>query len=290
MSALLLKLLGLGRFLPVPLLRLAGAALGSLFYLTARERRAVAHANLAACFPALSDARRSALVRAVFRAFARSVLDRAVLWHGSADRVRRFVQIDGREHLDALTGRPVILLAPHFAGLDAGGIRITADWRIVSIYSRQKDAAFDAALLAGRSRFNAPMLLTRQAGVRSALRGLSMGLPFYYLPDMDFGARDAVFVPFFGVPAATVTALSRLARLSGASVLPCVTRMTADGYRTTIQPAWRDFPGPSLEEDARRINAFIEAEVREMPEQYHWLHKRFKTRPPGAPPFYKPSA
>jgi KDO2-lipid IV(A) lauroyltransferase len=290
MSKLLLRALRLARLLPVPLLRLAGAALGTLLYLLAGERRAVAHANLSACLPDLAPRARARLVRRVFRAFGRAVLDRAVLWHADASRVREFVRVEGREHLDALRGKPVILLAPHFAGLDAGGIRITADWRIVSIYSRQKDPDFDRALLAGRARFNKPTLLDRQAGVRGALRALREGLPFYYLPDMDFGARDAVFVPFFGVPAATVTALSRLAGLTGARVLPCVTRMTRSGYVTVIHPAWQAFPGVDTAADARRVNAFIEEQVRAMPEQYHWLHKRFKTRPSGAPPFYPPRA
>jgi len=118
------------------------------------------------------------------------------------------------------------------------------------------------------------------------VRELGKGTPFYYLPDMDLGPRDAIFVPFFGIPAATVTAVSRLARLTGAVVLPCVTRISANGYTTTLYPAWEDFPGASLEADTRRMNEFIEAQVRAIPAEYHWLHKRFKTRPPGAAPFY----
>jgi len=126
-------------------------------------------------------------------------------------------------------------------------------------------------------------VLSRRQGVRAAVRLVRGGLPFYYLPDMDLGARDAVFVPFFGVPAATVTATSRLVQLTGATVLPFVSRMTPDGYVGTFFPPWPDVPGESDEAAARRLNAFIEDRVRECPEQYLWSHKRFKTRPPGEP-------
>jgi len=135
----------------------------------------------------------------------------------------------------------------------------------------------------GRTRFVMPELYSRQEGVRSVIKALRRGLPFYYLPDMDFGGRDSIFVPFFGVPTATITGLSRIARLAGAAVVPAVTRQLpgAGGYVLTFFPAWRDFPSDDLEADARRMNAFIEERVLEMPEQYYWLHKRFKTRPPG---------
>jgi KDO2-lipid IV(A) lauroyltransferase len=133
-----------------------------------------------------------------------------------------------------------------------------------------------------------PELFSRHHGVRSVVKAIRRGLPFYYLPDMDFGARDSIFVPFFGVPAATVTGLSRIARMAGAVVVPVVTRQLpgAGGYRVRFFPAWRDFPSGDLERDARRMNDFIEERVLEMPEQYFWLHKRFKTRPAGEAKYY----
>ncbi len=135
----------------------------------------------------------------------------------------------------------------------------------------------------GRERFPGGVVLSRQQGVRAAVRLVRDGVPFYYLPDMDLGARDAVFVPFFGVPAATVTATARLVQLTGAVVVPFVTRMTPDGYVGRFYPPWPDYPGDDVEAATRRMNAFIEDRVREMPEQYLWSHKRFKTRPDGAP-------
>ena len=281
MTRLALLLLRALHWLPLPVLRGAGAALGALLYLVAGERRRVAGTNLGLCFPEMDAARRAALVRATFRAFCQSVIDRAILWHGPAARIHALVQLHGIEHLQQASGQPLILLAPHFVGLDAAWARLSLDRRMVSMYARQKNAAFNQALKAGRTRFNHPVLVSRQDGVRTVLRELSNGLPLYYLPDMDLGPRDAVFAPFFGVPAATVTAVSRLARLAGARVLPVVTRMTPAGYEVTIHPAWEHYPGASDEEDARRMNTFIEAEVRANLAQYHWLHKRFKTRPPG---------
>jgi KDO2-lipid IV(A) lauroyltransferase len=188
----------------------------------------------------------------------------------------------------------VIILAPHFVGLDAGGIRFSMLMHAISMYSHQKNKVLDAAILQARSRFNKPILLSRQDGMRPAVRAMRRGLSFYYLPDMDFGARDAAFVPFFGVDAATITAPARLARITKARVVPCVTRMTKDGYEARWYPAWDDFPDAdddspaTLARAARRMNAFIEERIAEMPEQYLWTHKRFKTRPGGEGKFYGP--
>lgn len=200
----------------------------------------------------------------------------------------RLVRIEGLHHWQAVQHRPVIWLVPHFVGLDMGGTRMGAEYHFASIYSRQKDRAIDALLYRGRTRFIAPRLVTRQEGLRSIVRVIREGLPLYYLPDMDYGPRDSVFVPFFGVPAATITGLSRLARLARAVVVPLVIRQLpgGQGYVMQFYPAWYDFPTDDAEADARRMNAFIEERVREMPEQYHWLHRRFKTRPPGAASVY----
>jgi KDO2-lipid IV(A) lauroyltransferase len=205
--------------------------------------------------------------------------------------LRQLIRVRGAEHLAACAGRPVILLAPHFVGLDAAWVRLTLDQRMATIYANQKNPAFNQALIAGRSRFNDPVLLSRQDGVREAFRAMRSGLPLYYLPDMDFGARDSVFVPFFGVQAATVPALSRIVRLTGAVVLPCITEQLPGGagYRVRIHPPWTGASaGAGLDDvaGARAMNAFIESAVAAMPAPYHWLHKRFKTRPPGEPSPY----
>jgi KDO2-lipid IV(A) lauroyltransferase len=286
MTRLLLSLMRAFAWLPLPALRAAGAGLGWLLHELALPRRRVARTNLEACFPGLSSHERADLVRQTFRLFGQGFLDRAWLWHASPERIRARIRVTGMEHLSSAEAGPVILLAPHFVGLDAAWTRLTLDRRMATIYANQNDPAFNAALKAGRARFNEPVLLSRQDGVRAAFAALRQGMPLYYLPDMDFGARDAVFVSFFGVPAATVTALPRLARLAGARVVPCITRLTPTGYVVTLHPAWPDFPGSSDAEDVARVNAFIERMVETMPAQYHWLHKRFKTRPPGTAAIY----
>jgi Kdo2-lipid IVA lauroyltransferase/acyltransferase len=236
----------------------------------------------------MAERERRRLLRRHFQAFGRAVLERSILWWASQARIERLVRIEGMEHWQACAGQPLILLAPHFVGLDMGGIRLAIDHRLASMYSRQKDPLLDRVLYRGRTRFVMPHLVSRQEGVRPLVRVIREGVPFYYLPDMDFGERDSVFVPFFGVPAATVTGLSRIARLSGARVLPIVTRQLPGGagYVIRCYPPWSDFPTDDVAADTRRMNAFIEERVLELPEQYHWLHKRFKTRPPGEKPVY----
>jgi KDO2-lipid IV(A) lauroyltransferase len=280
-----LALIWLLHFLPLAVQSHLGAGLGALFYSLARARRAVVLTNLRLCFPAQNDAERDRTARAHFRAFARSLLEHGILWWGSKEDVQALVRIEGLEHWRNVKDQPVILLAPHFIGLDMGGIRLAAEFRLNSVYSRQKSAAADAIFIHGRTRFGQTTLFARQDGIRPMIRSLKNGEPFYYLPDMDLGARDSVFAPFFGVEAATITGLSRIAGLAGAVIVPCITRQLSGGagYVVKLYPAWRDFPSGDLTADARRMNAFIEERVREMPEQYYWLHKRFKTRPAGEP-------
>lgn len=288
MTRLALLLMWLLHWLPFPLLAACGRAFGRLFHVLGRERRRVALINLGLCFPHLSAAEKSALARRHFAAFGRSFLERGLLWWASAQRIRRLVRIEGLERLEALRAqnRPVILFVPHFVGLDMGWTRLTLECDMVSIYANQKNLLFNAALYRGRLRFGGSELLSRQEGTRRAIKAMKAGRPFYYLPDMDYGRRDTIFVPFFGVPAATITGLSRLVRMTGAAVVPVIARMTDTGYVIELGAPWNDFPGASIEADTRRMNAFIEQEIRKMPEQYFWLHKRFKTRPPGEKRIY----
>jgi KDO2-lipid IV(A) lauroyltransferase len=281
-----LGLLWLLHGLPVPLLRFLGNALGKLLFLFGKTRRQVARVNLRLCFPEWSEARREQVLRRHFVVFAQSLLDRALFWWASRARLQKFIRLTGYAHLQRNDGAPTLILAPHFVGLDAGGVILTMTMPLVSVYSRQKNPVFDAVFLAGRQRFNASLLLSRQEGMRRALKAMKQGSPFYYLPDMDFGRKESIFVPFFGIPAATITGVSRLARATGAKVVPCINRMTATGYEVELMPPWENFPGESVEADTAFVNRFIEAQVRAMPEQYYWLHKRFKTRPEGEERIY----
>ncbi len=274
-------------WLPLPALRAIGYGLGRLLFAFGRERREVALINLRLCFPDKTEAELMTLARDHFIAFSRAVLDRTLGWWASAERLKRTFRIQGEELLHAHNGQPTIILAPHFVGLDAGGTAVTMQVQLCSVYSKQKNPVFSQLLLNGRLRFNKPLLLSRQDGMRRILKALKDGYPFYYLPDLDFGPKESIFVPFFGVQAATITGVSRLARLTGARVLPCITRQVADGYETVIMPPLENFPGESIETDTRSINEFIEKQILTMPAQYFWLHKRFKTRPVGEQRYYK---
>ena len=260
-----------------------GDALGTLLYGLAWPRRRIAQVNLALCFPHWSEAERRRIARAHFQAFTRSFLDRFILWYAPRERIVELCRLEGLQHFlePVNAGRPVIVLAPHFVGIDAGGIRLLLEHpRLASMYARQKSAVLNDAMTRGRSRFHGTMLL-RNEGLRPAVRWLRDGGAFYFLPDMDLGARDALFVPFFGVSAATVTSVARLARLTGAVVVPLVTRMTDRGYVGVFHPGWTDYPVDDLDAATRQMNVFIEARVLDMPEQYLWTHRRFNTRPPG---------
>ena len=277
-------------FLPLPLLARVGQLLGTLLYHIGNRRRRIALTNLALCFPELSDSQRQTLAREHFRVLGRSILERSLLWWASPERLSRLIRVNVAERISTLrdAGRPVILLAPHFVGLDAGGIGIAMRFDSISMYSVQKNPVFDRLLLRGRKRFGDQMLLSRQDGARSSIRAMRSGRPFYYLPDMDFGRRDSVFAPFFGIEAATITGLSRLARAAGAAVVPCITRMLpgGQGYLVDIDDAWTDFPTSDVSADSARMNTYIESVVRNQPEQYYWVHRRFKTRPEGQPRVY----
>jgi len=281
--------LWLVHFLPLKWIGALGAALGAIVYRFGRGR--VTRINLALCFPQMPEEERHALGLRHFRMLGRNALELGVMVWGSEEELLRLIKIEGGEHWESVAGRPVIVLAPHFIGLNMGGIRVAYQWPgTASVYSRQKNPVLDRIFLKARSRFGAPHLVSRQEGMRSIIRVIKSGKPFYFLPDMDFGPRDAIFSPFFGVPAATITTLPRIVKLTGAAVLPVVTRQVGDGYIARVYPAWQDYPSGDLEADVRRMNAFIEERVLEMPEQYFWAHKRFKTRPAGQPSPYKGKA
>lgn len=287
MTRLGIFVLWLLHFLPLPLLAAIGNALGLLLYAASAERRFVTATNLRLCFPELTEAQRTALAKKNFQAFARSFIERGILWWSAPQRIRRLVRVEGLEHLES-AGGPVILLVPHFVALDVGWSWLTQRGDLVSVYSNQKNPVFHKKLLEGRLRFGGSRLYSRQQGLRPVIKAMNAGHPFYYLPDQDQGIRDGLFVPFFGVTAATLTALPRLAGMTGAKVVPLIARMLPGGagYALRFHPAWENYPSADLTADTRRMNAFIEDRVRELPEQYFWLHKRFKTRPKGEKRFY----
>ncbi len=285
---LLLGLMWLLHWLPLPLLGRFGDLVGSVLFMVLGKRRRIALANLRACMPELSEQERVRLARAHFQAYSRSVWERAILWWASPARLRRLIQVDGGVPLGAIAAGPTILLCPHFVSLDVAGVAVMLESSLCSIYVAQKNAAFDAVLRQGRSRFRPVQLFSRKEGVKPIIRAMRDGLPYFMLPDMDFGDKDAAFVPFFGIPAATLSAPGRIAAATGAAVIPVVATFLPGyaGWRVKFYPAWENYPGDDMVESARRMNAFIEERVREAPAEYFWTHKRFKTRPEGEASLY----
>lgn len=273
-------------FLPNKVVRYLGQLLGYIFFYLAQSRRKIGLINVAACFPSMTKVERRRIIRQHFQYFTTAILEYSTLWFASKANISHFIRIEGNEHYLAAKDKPIILLAPHFIGLDIGGLRHSIDHTSASLYSHQKNQGMDRLLLRGRSRFTQPQLFSRQEGIRSVIRALRQKIDFYYLPDQDFGRKDSIFVPFFGVPAATITGVSRLASAVDAHVVPAVTRREGTGYVLRYYPAWENFPSDDLYADTRRVNAFIEACILEAPAQYFWLHKRFKTRPLGEEAFY----
>lgn len=291
----LLGLMWLLHWLPLPVLGRLGKGVGSLLFMVMGPRREIALTNLRLTMPELSEAQRRDLARQHFQAYSRSVLERAILWWAPPARLRKLIRVEtsagmppGQVPAAQLTDKPTILLCPHFVCLDVGGAAVAMEMSASSMYVAQKNQAFDDVLRMGRARFKPVRLFTRQDGIKPILRALKEKLPYFMLPDMDFGAKDAEFVPFFGVPAATLTATARIAAATGGQVMPVIATFLPDyqGYRVKFYPVWENYPGTDMVAATRRMNEFIEERVKEAPAEYFWTHKRFKTRPDGEPSFY----
>lgn len=283
----------MGVLAPLPLnwVRALGWLLGWLLYVVVVPRRHVVYANLQQCFPRHTRDELRCLTHQVFVRFAQAWLDRGWLWHGAPEMVRSRLTLTGA--VEELHGPdPVVIFAPHFVGLDAGWTALTQQLprHFTTIYTDQANKIADAWILQGRQRFGSGRLFGRADGVKTIVASLRRGDPLYLLPDMNFGPHESLFVPFYGVPAATVPSLSRFARLGRAKVVPVVTCMTSRGYVVQVLPAWPDFPTDDLVADTALMNARLQSYIDAMPEQYYWVHKRFKDRPPGELPVYRSSA
>ncbi len=273
--------------LPLPLLRGVGWVLGRLLYAAVPKRRHIALTNWRLCFPEQTEAQRRTAVRAHFVLFAQAWLDRGWLWEASREVVAQRLRLVG--NVQALAGdAPTVVFAPHFVGMDAGWTALTVHLprKLCGLYAPQKNAVVDAWMARGRQRFGEPQVISKWQGLKPLGAAMREGSPLYLLPDMDHGMGDSVWAPFFGVPAATLTSLPRLARLGKAQVLCVTARLTPQGYDVEVGPAWDNYPSTDLQADVQRMNQELAKRVLTMPEQYYWVHKRFKTRPPGEPSVY----
>ena len=286
----LLAAVWLLHLLPLEAQALLGRGLGLLMHSLARSRRHVALRNLELCLPELSAAQRQAMVRDHFQWLARSLLERGLLWYASPERLKRLIHVEGDVHLAERSARPVMWLVPHFLAVDVAGAatQLFQARKVCNVYTEQSNAVLDRALKNGRARFGLAQLFTRQQSALPLVRAIKRGDAFFNPSDMDFGLRDSAFVPFFGHPAATLLAPSRLARSLNMVVQPVVAEILpgGQGWRVTFMRAWDDWPTDDTQSDAARMNRFIEAQIRLNPAQYLWVHKRFKTRPPGEASYY----
>jgi KDO2-lipid IV(A) lauroyltransferase len=286
-----LGLLWLVAQLPYAWLLAMGRALGALMYRFAKERRRIIEVNLQLCFPQLSLLERQRLLQANFASMGIAFFEMAMSWWWHQPRLRRLAKVEGLEHLQqaAAEGQGVILMAVHFTTLEIGANLLGQLHTIDGMYRQHKNALFDFVQRRGRERHNRDATAIEREDVRAMIKVLRAGRAIWYAPDQDYGRKQSIFLPLFGVEAATVTATSKFARLGRARVVPFTQERLADGsgYKLLIHPPLDNFPGESEEADCLRINQWVEQAITACPEQYLWAHRRFKTRPLGGAKIYK---
>jgi len=262
--------------------------LGALMYRAMKRRRAVAQRNIERCFPSLTPQETEHLVRANFRSLARTMFETAWCWGMHRRKFRRMTRIEGLEHLlDAEeAGKGVLLITAHMTCLEMGG-RVSCEAApVVGVYRPLNNEVIEWYQNRCRLAYAQGMVSKRE--MRSAIRCLRHGGILWYAPDQDFGPDQSLFVPFFGIPTATLEATHKLVSLTGCAVVPMFPAFdpASKGWVLRIQPALERYPSGDAHADLARLNAEMEAHVRLVPEQYWWIHRRFKTRPAGEPPFY----
>lgn len=276
--------------LPYPLLAFLGRALGSVLARLPVSFVRIARTNMGICLPELSDQQRERLVKEHFKSLGVGLFETAISWWASNRRVAKLAQLEGKGHLDTALarGRGAILLSAHFTTLEIGA-RVLCDQvpgGASIMYRPTANVVLERFLMRNRSA-RAKRAIPRD-DVRTLISALKASEPVWYAPDQAYRKKGAQMVPFFGIPAATNTATSRLARMTGAAVLPYFPERLPNGqYRMVIHPMLENFPSDDPVADAKRFNELIEAQVRHVPEQYLWIHRRFKGLTADYPDYYK---
>ncbi|MDZ7737134.1 MAG: lipid A biosynthesis acyltransferase [Gammaproteobacteria bacterium] len=273
---------------PMTLQLRLGAMLGRLLHRLARERRRITAINIRLCFPELSAAEQARLVRAAFESYGMNVFETATAWLRGVEHLRDRAEINGIEHIKAAQaqGRGVLIIGAHFSTIDISGALVEPYLAMDVIYRPSRNPVFDRLIRQGRGRYFGAVL--SKEDTRGIIRDLREGRAIWYAADQNYARRHSVFAPFFGTQAATIRGTSRLVSMTGAVAVFC-SHFRLDGgrrYRVDFSPVLEDFPSSSEVEDATRINQMIETALADHPEQYLWLHRRFKTRPEGEPEVY----
>jgi KDO2-lipid IV(A) lauroyltransferase len=291
LNYLSLGILHLLKNLPISINHFLGDILGTVAYHLPIERKRVVDINLKLCFPEKSALELKKLAIHNWRLFGRSITERGYLWLGSPEQINRLIQVESE--VDLKDGKPRIFFSMHMHGIEAGliGVSLNAN-RLglkepMTLYIKMKNEFFDTRIKKWRERFGATMVL-RQQIARNLIRAVRNLQTVVISPDMDLGLQDSVFVSFFGVQTCTVTSVSRFAKLSGAEVCPMITLLNADGksYTCKIYKSLEHFPSSDELADTQRLSNIFESQIRLKPEEYYWVHKRFKNRPEGQTRFY----
>ena len=260
-----------------------GRQIGRLAYWLAPRRRRIAMINLKLCFPTEDDKQRHLLLKRHFESLGMGLLETFSAWWSPDKMLKPLEQIQGLEHVQTALaqGKGVILLSAHFTSLEMGSRFLTMHVPIHGMYRPHENPVIDYVMKKGREK-QAEKAIARDA-IRDILRSLKHNKPVWFAVDQNFGHKNSVFVDFFGIPAATNTAITRLAQVSNAAVIPFFTQRLANsqGYKVTLLPPLKDFPSNDVVKDALQINQLIETYIRQTPEQYLWVHRRFKDRPTG---------
>lgn len=280
-------LLRLFALLPYGLVARFGSGAGSLLHRLPSSRKRVVMTNLRLCFPGRTENEYTDLARDHFRHVIRSYVERGIQWYGSARALSRLVQIESGIDLLDKDAPPTLFMGFHFVGIEAGCMLYSMSYPIAALYMHMSSQRLEKVAKEQRGRFGAQMI-SRSSSARRIVKLLRSGTPVMLAADMDHGVENSVFVPFFGIAACTLTSVSRLAKLGGARVVPFITEVLPDyrGYKLTIFEPMKGFPSDNETDDARSMNAFLESQVLRFPEQYYWVHRRFKSRPDGAAGVY----
>lgn len=268
-----------------------GRTFGKILYRVARGRRHVVEVNVRLCFPELSAAEQRRLTREIFLNNGIGVFETAMAWWSPKQWFRDRIIFKGHEHLDAALarGNGVILLGAHFSTLDLGGLLFAEHYPVDAMYRRHNNPLMEKIITRGRGRYFGQAI--ERSDIRSVIRALRKNHIIWYAPDQDFGIKQSVYAPFFGVPAATITATTRLVKLNDSPILMLAQHRLPDGrYELEVLPVIEPFPSGNEEADAARINTELERAIRKDPAQYMWVHKRFKTHPKGKNFLYRPGA
>lgn len=266
-----------------------GRMLGQLLFHLSPRRRHVTQVNVRLCFPELPEKNQADLVKRIFINNGIGLFETAMAWWTPLEQLKSHVTLKGREHLDAALerGQGVILLGAHFSTLDLGGLLFSAFYPVDGMYRRHNNPLLEQVITRNRHRFFGQAI--ERSDIRSVIRALRQNHIVWYAPDQDFGMKQSVYAPFFGVPAATITATTRMVKLNNSPILMLAQHRLPDdsGYELELFPIIEPFPTGDEEADATRINQELERGIRKDPAQYMWVHRRFKTHPEGKNHLYR---